>query len=72
MDIINFVCITGVLKMKAEYLVYMYALAILIYAGLKIFHIHLRVMDSFFIMFCGLCVAVSLASIVKIMVNNKE
>lgn len=58
--------------MKAEYLVYMYAAAVLIYAGLKIFHIHLRVIDSFFIMFCGLCVVVSLASIVKIMVKNKE
>ena len=33
--------------MKSEYLVYLYALAVLIYAGLKVFHIHLRVLDSF-------------------------
>ena len=65
-------CIIGVFKLKAEYLVYMYALAILIYAGLKVFHIHLRVIDGFFIMFCGLCVVVSLASIVKIMAGNKD
>ena len=58
--------------MKSEYLVYLYALAVLIYAGLKVFHIHLRVLDSFFIMLCGLCVVFSVTSIIKIMVSDKD
>lgn len=58
--------------MKMEYLVYMYIVAAIAYAGMKLFHIHLRVLDSFFIMFCGLCVILSLVSIVKILADNKD
>lgn len=58
--------------MKAENLIYLYVFAVLMYIGMNVFHIHLRMIDSFFMMLCGLCVIVSLASIVKILADNKE
>lgn len=58
--------------MKSEHLIGLYVIAVLVYSFTQVFHIHLRILDSFLIMLCGLCVIVSLASIVKILADNKE
>lgn len=62
----------GSLKMKSEHLIILYVIAAMMYGFMQVFHIHLRVLDSFFVMLCGLCVIVSLASIVKILADNRE